>query len=120
LPKLHIYKRGRRIFIRGGPSPKRKKNRTNRSPKNPKRKSQRISGPEIVVNEHAHEFLNKYGIYAISVGWANNGDTEIDVWAEAITPELHAKVPPKLGGFPVVVFATGPNSGFRFIPDEFR
>jgi hypothetical protein len=69
-----------------------------------------VMSPSIqeAKRQHEQQFLNLPGVVSVGIGLDANGNPAIIVGLEAPNPEVEAKIPDRLEGFPVVVQTIGP------------
>jgi ribosome biogenesis GTPase A len=60
-----------------------------------------------VKKQHEKQFLDMPGVVSVGIGLDVNGNQAIIVGLDAPNPEIEAKIPAKLEGFPVVVQTIG-------------
>ena len=61
-----------------------------------------------VKKQNEKQLLDLPGVVSVGIGLDANGNPAIIVGLEAPNPEMEAKIPDTLQGFPVVVRAIGP------------
>jgi len=59
-----------------------------------------------VIQTHAEELLEIPGVVGVAQG-AREGESVVQILVERRTPELMAKLPRSLGGYPVLVVQAG-------------
>jgi hypothetical protein len=69
-----------------------------------------VMSPSIqeAKKQHEQRFLELPGVVSVGIGLDANGNQAIIIGLDALNPEVEAKIPAQLEGFPVVLRIIGP------------